>query len=143
MTKLQCFPKPTLKTQSAQMTNMIKIMRGDTVVPIKRRKERAVETKPRNQPEQELRKEVIKELRKIGCRVTRVENSITGKNNNGLGDLWVFHEFYKIAGWMELKSQKGILTGKQPEVKRLCDICGINYWIVRSVGEAIKSIRIK
>lgn len=131
-----------LKEEMKSFATLCKVMQGEHVE-IKKRKERKKETEPRKQEEALLRKEVIKALRKIGCRVSRVENSITGKNNSGLGDLWVFSEIYRKAGWMELKSKKGVLTGQQPKVQRLCKICGINYWVVRSVDEAINAIKCK
>jgi len=106
----------------------------------KARKARARETTPREQPERELRNTVIKELRRHGVKVMRVENSITGINNTGLPDLWVVNVNKNIAGWIELKSLRGVLTGNQPQFREDCLLCGVKHWVVRSVSEAMEAI---
>lgn len=107
-------------------------------MPKKPRKERAKETKPRLQPERELRNNVINELRKRGIKVMRLENSIVGENNTGIADLIVFNLRKGIGGFIELKAEQGVLTGKQPEFQEACRVCHINYWIARSVEEAVE-----
>lgn len=112
-------------------------MRGEEV-DIKIRKPRAKETKPREQPERELRNNVIRELRRCGCKVKRIENSICGQNKS-IADLLVFNPSKCIGGFLELKSMTGVLSkGKnsQEEFFYLCKTCGINCWLVRTVEEA-------
>lgn len=104
---------------------------------IKVRKARAKETEPRDQPERELRNAVIKELRRRGVKVMRIENSIVGRRNTGIPDLWVVNRRKNIAGWVELKSSIGILTGNQPQFREDCLRCGVNHWVIRSVDEAV------
>jgi hypothetical protein len=129
------FKKPKLSDQVAGFKNLCLIHRGEYIEKSPPRKARAKETKPRNQPERRLRRDVIKTLRKRGYRVSRVENSISGKDNTGLGDLWVFNEWGRFAGWVELKSESGRLTGEQPEFQRLCQLCGVNYWVIKSESD--------
>lgn len=137
---------PNITTQ--QMVNgLISVMSPESKIrigieekPRKPRKLRAKETKKRKQPERELREEVIKELRKHGIKVMRIENSIVGKNNTGIADLIVFNLRKGIFGFIELKSRRGSLTGRQPEFQEACRTCGINYWIVRSKEDAVKNI---
>lgn len=105
--------------------------------PSKRKKE----TVPRKQPEAEIRNDIIKGLRAMGVKVMRIENSIGGKNNTGIADLLVFSEYRAIGGFMEVKAPNGRLTGNQPEFRRLCLDCGINYWVVQSLEEAKKAIK--
>jgi hypothetical protein len=118
---------------------LVKLHKGETVE-VKTRKERAKETRPREQPERELREHVIAELRKKGIKVMRLENSIVGKNNTGMPDLWVVNVYKNKAGWMELKSDRGILTGNQPQFRADCLRCNVNHWVVRSLGEAMEAI---
>lgn len=97
----------------------------------KPRKKRAKETKPRNQPEAELRKAVIKEIRKRGGKVWRVESALSAYK--GLPDLCFFinNKFY----WCELKAQKHTWYEEQIEFKELCISSGTNYIIVMSVED--------
>jgi hypothetical protein len=138
--------KPKITTQ--QMVNgLISVMSPEAKMrigieekPKKPRKLRAKETRPRKQPERELRNAVIKELRRHGIKVIRVENSITGKNNTGVADLIVFNLHKGLFAFVELKAEQGRLTGRQPEFQEACRICGINYWVVRSVREAVEIV---
>src|SRR3990167_3064348 len=82
----------------------------------KKRRVRSKETKPRNQPEALLRKEVIKHLREHGCKVWRIETAIIGQL--GLPDLLVFS--HKGMFWVELKSLKGVFSIEQEEFRYLC-----------------------
>lgn len=93
-----------------------------------------------NSPEADLRNEVILALRKVHIKVKRIENSITGKNNTGFADLWVVNRKLNKAGYIELKTSKGTLQENQIEFMEDCKACGINYWIVRSVKEAMEVI---
>lgn len=127
------------KDEMKAFPTLVKIHRGEKVE-VKQRKKRAKETKPREQPERNLRNDIIKELRKKGIKVMRVENSITGRHNTGMPDLWVVNIFKNKAGWMELKSDKGILTGNQPQFRNDCLRCNVNHWIVRSMSEAMEAI---
>lgn len=113
-----------------------------TGLPIKSRKVRAQETKPREQPERELRKNIIKYLRNRGCSVKRIENSITRNLGNGIPDILFFtpvrgfncyppSRFY----FLELKSDKGTLRPEQKEFKDLCGKSGTGYILARSVDD--------
>jgi len=97
------------------------------------RKQRAKETQPRQQPEAELRKEVIKHLRKKGFKVWRVETAIVGQI--GLPDLWVSHRLLAKAGWIELKAQNGVLSTEQLEFIDLCGRGGVFCFVVRSIED--------
>jgi len=128
------------KEELKRMIEIGKFMRGEKVEVKKIRKERTKEEKPRNQPERELRNQVIKELRRLGIRVYRIENSITGINNSGVPDLWVFNMNKNKAGFIELKSLKGILADNQKAFRESCLLCNVNHWVVRSVSDALESI---
>ncbi len=111
------------------------------MIPAKKiRKQRAKETAPRNRPEDKFRGDLIKYLRKKGCKVVRVEPSFRGEF--GLGDLWVFCEATSWGGWVETKSLTGDLSDDQKEFRRLCALCGIKYLVVRTLEEAERIYRI-
>lgn len=118
---------------------MAKIQGKDILPEVKLRKSRAKETKPRKEydrAEDNLRPLVIDALRRMGCKVMRVENSIAGKNNTGISDLLVFYVPKRFFAFVELKTEKTDLTGKQPEFREHCDKCGIRYIVIRSIEEA-------
>jgi len=117
----------------------VKLMKGEKVE-VKKRKKRAKETSPRLQPERILRNDVIKELRKRGVKVMRVENAIVGRRNIGIPDLWVVNINKNIAGWIELKSKQGLLKTHQKVFREDCLRCGINHWVVRSVSQAMEAV---
>ena len=125
------------KDQYRGFKTLCKIMKGEEV---KQRKERAKETKPREQPERELRNAVIKELRKHGVKVMRIENSITGRRNTGIPDLWVVNVLKNKAGFMELKADKGVLSDNQRIFREDCLRCNVNHWIIKSVVDAMEAI---
>jgi hypothetical protein len=108
---------------------------GGSYVPPKPRKPRAVETAPRTQHEAIFRREVVKHLRKKWCVVKRVENGIGGDLGRDIPDLWVFNSRTKWAGWVELKSKTGTLTGNQPLFKDLCNLCGVNHIVARTLSD--------
>lgn len=126
------------KADCARMSAITQMMQG--TLKVKTRKKRAKETKPREQPERELRNNVIKALRKIGCHVYRIENAITGRNNTGISDLLVFRPSQGICLFIELKSVTGPLQSNQRVFQGLCDTCGIRYRVVRSVDEAVEVV---
>jgi len=103
----------------------------------KNRKKRAKETTPRNQPERELRKEVINYLKCEGCVVKRIENSISGKNiGNSIPDLWVFYEPTQWGGWIELKAPgKDLYDKGQIHFRDMCLTTNVNHLVVRSIDE--------
>lgn len=117
---------------------LVKFMSGEPVA--KARKGRGKDKGPRRQEEAELRKEVIKELRKRGCFVKRVENSICGELGRDVTDLIVFNLTTKRGGFMELKTPTGIMDEGQKKFREACLICNINHWICRSVYEAINAV---
>lgn len=101
----------------------------------KPRKPRAKETAPRKQEEAEFRRILIPHLRRKGCYVMRIENSIGGRHNIGIADLLVFCELTFWGGFVELKAQNGILSDEQKEFQRLCALCGIKYLVVRMLED--------
>ena len=123
-------------TKAEKIKAQVGMYMGTNVMPVKR-KPRALETKPREQPERLLRNEVIKELRKKGWEVIRIENGIGGRRNRGVPDLWVFHEYKRIAGWIELKDIHGVLSLEQRIFQTYCKACYVNHWVIRTVEEAL------
>lgn len=135
----QVIQKKSLKNEMVGFNNLVKIMRGQKIE-TKIRKKRKKEERPRLQPERELRNIIIRELRRNGIKVRRIENSITGKNNNSIPDLWVANIYKKKAGFMELKSEKGVLSEGQKIFREECINCSVNHWVIRSLDEAKKAI---
>ncbi len=134
-------PSPLRRKKAAELKRMEDIHAMMMGLPVKKkRKGRGKDKGPRQQPEALLRNDIIKALRKRGVVVMRVENSIIGKHNTGMGDLWVFNEGKGMAGWMEIKAAQGILRPNQKVFKDLCHRCNVNYWVVRSVEEALEVI---
>lgn len=84
--------------------------------------------------EKRLRKEVIKYLRKKGCKVFRIENSICGINNIGIPDLLFFHDIKGMV-WCELKSLYGVLSPEQESFRKLCLQSNINHLVVKDLKE--------
>lgn len=119
------------KSDLLRLNNLNKFAAGTLKVRAKRKKE----TKPREQPEAEFRKEAIKHLRKKGCHVYRIENSLTGWRNSGIADLLVFNPVKGIGCFIELKSTTGRLSPVQRVFQGLCERCGIKYYVTRSVEE--------
>ena len=90
-------------------------------------------------PEADIRNAIIKKFLALGIKVKRIENSINGRHKS-IPDLWFFDPVTKIAGWCEVKSKTGRLsTGSdsQEEFRDLCILCGVNHWVIRSVGDAM------
>lgn len=106
-----------------------------------KRKPRTKETKPREQPERELRKEVIKALRKKGCKVTRIENGITGKNNTGIPDLLIWHPLYGMY-WCELKAKGEKLKPHQEAFRELCLNHCINHIVIDDLADLPKFFKV-
>ena len=126
------------ESERKRMGAFVKMMKGEKITV---RKKRAKETKPREQPERELRNDVIKQLRRKGVIVMRIENGVGGRRNSGIGDLLVFNLNKNIAGFIELKDSKhGVLSKVQKIFRENCIRCGINHWVVRSVSEAMEVI---
>jgi len=105
----------------------------------KARKARAKELRPRKREEAEYRSQVIKDLRRHGCTVKRIENSITRGLGNDLPDLLVFtNDVYppiKMV-WVELKSSIGVLSYGQKRFQELCVMAGIKH-IVPKAGDDV------
>ena len=122
-----------------RINNMMKFMSGEKLEPKKERKERADKGASHRKPEEELRNDIIKDLRKSGFKVKRIENSITGKNNIGLPDLLVIHRHTNIFGFIEVKTHANWKTNKlkekQLEFRTDCRRCGVKHWVVRSIEE--------
>ena len=134
---MQAFPKKNLKTQSAQMTNMIKVMRGDTVVPIKRRKP-IVRKAKNDMAEKRLEGQIILRLKKMGCEVAKSGEQAVYNSRYvlaGMADLLVFIPKYGVL-FLEIKTPKGKQRDSQKRFEDLCNGCGLKYALVRSVKEA-------
>ena len=147
--KTQSIYKEYMKKHGHSIAQYIKAMalvNGQVVLPdvkMPRKKfVRAKETRPRNQEEALYRKEVIKELRRHGCFVRRIENSITRELGNDLPDLLVFtNDLYppiKMV-WVELKSSTGVLSYGQQRFRDLCVMAGIKH-IVPKTGDDVWSM---
>ena len=111
-----------------------KIMQGENVE-LKQRAyfKETVKRAPYNREEDRIRPLIIKELRHLGWKVTRVEPTFHGEFN--LGDTWISNEYKKLAGWCEIKSLIGKQTSGQKDFQRVCELCGVHYWIIRTVKE--------
>jgi len=129
-------------THGQLVKGFAKVFGKDVLPDIKIRKPRAKETKPRKEydrAEDKLRPLIIKEFRRLGYVVYRVENSISGRRNSGLGDLFVLHVGKGFSAWVEIKTEIGVLSDVQRVFRSLCDQTNTKYVVVRSVEE-IKDI---
>lgn len=123
--------KPTIKEQ-LQVFKAIAKTDGREVLPtlkMPHRGHRGKDNGIRNREEDRHRPLIIKQLRKEGWRVTRVEPTFSG--NFSLGDLWMRNLTTGNAGWGECKSSFGVLSDGQKEFKEECLVCGIPYWVLR------------
>ena len=94
---------------------------------------RSKETKPRkiyDLAEAALRKDVVKELKKQGFIVKRVETMAPG-----FPDLWASKITGGWAGWIELKTPSGRLSKEQIKFKEMCALNNINHMVVRYVDD--------
>jgi len=126
-----------MKNYGQYIKALAKIQGRDMLPDVKlprKKYERAKETKPREQPERDLRIRVIAYLRSRGCQVKRIENSITGKNNNGLPDLVVICLRTKWMGFIELKATTGLRL-EQEDFMNSCIACGIKHLVVRTIED--------
>lgn len=119
--------------------DMMKFMSGEDVKQRKVRRERSDSGGSHNNPEEELRNEIIKELRASGFKVKRIENSITGKNNVGLPDLFVTSISTNFMGFIEVKTpgnwKANKLKGEQLAFRKDCLRCGVKHWVIRSLDD--------
>ena len=99
------------------------------------RKDKGMTRGKYNQLEAQLRKIVIKWLKKRGAKVWRIETAIN--HQLGLPDILFF--INKEMYWCELKSETGMLSKEQLLFEHLCCSSGINHIIARSI-EDIKII---
>lgn len=123
--------KPTIKEQ-LQVFKAIAKTDGREVLPTLKmpcRGHRGKDKGVRNREEDQHRPLIIKQLRKEGWRVTRVEPVFSG--DFSLGDLWIRNLTAGIAGWGECKSSFGALSDGQKEFKKECEFCRIPYWVLR------------
>ena|SRR3990167_11090027 len=129
---------PGIEPQTKKNAGLRACVMGGLVKPKKPRKPRPTGLTYKRD-ESKIRTDIIKELRKHGYKVWRVEPSFRGKF--GLGDLWVMHE-RGVASWLEVKALNGVLSGDQSFFQRMCRNCKVNYHIVRSVQEALDIMRL-
>ena len=130
------------RSHKDEMKRMIALTAMAQGKAIKVRKARVQETKPREQPERDLRATVIKYLRGRGCVVKRLENGVWGKLGRGIPDLLFFtpvkgYNCYPPSRFffLELKSTIGVLRPEQKEFKHLCGLSGTGYILARGVEE--------
>lgn len=108
-------------------------------------KRAVIKRKPRtlglkyNREEDKVRTDIIKELRKKGYKVRRVEPFVRGKFS--LADLYVWKRD-KFMAWLEVKSSSGVLSPGQLEFQEDCISCKIHYHVVRSVEQALDIVRL-
>ena len=116
---------------------MSKIIKGEPVE-LKQKPyfKETVRRAPYNREEDRIRPLIIKELRRLGWKVVRVEPVFRGEFS--LGDTWISHEDKRIAGWCEIKSATGSQSDGQKEFQRVCKVCKVNYWVVRSIEDCQK-----
>ena len=137
--KFPGYPHRNKKEQFKRTQDMVKFSAGEDLKQIKPRKERSDSGGSHNKPEEALRNDVIKELRRSGFDVKRIENSITGKNNTGIPDLLVINQSANFMGFVEVKTPENWkankLKGNQLKFRQDCRRCGVNHWIIRSVDE--------
>lgn len=107
------------------------------VKPKKPRKPRANGYKC-DRAEDRLRTEIIKALRKESCFIFRLEPSTRGVW--GVSDLLVFTRHNKMI-FMEVKTEKGKLSGNQFGFSELCVLADQKYVVVKSVQQAIEVVR--
>lgn len=84
--------------------------------------------------EAKLRVDVIKELKKQGFVVKRIETLASG-----IPDLVVMHLGGGWGGFIELKTPIGVMSDEQLRFKDLCALNKVNHMVVRSV-EDVKDI---
>lgn len=124
------------KDWGVYIKSMAKVHGKDVLPEVKLRKPRAKETKPRKEydlQEARFRRDVIRHLRKKGCVVKRIENSIN--SSHSIPDLWVFCPEKQWGGWVELKSEKGIIRDGQTEFAVLCRKTKVNHIFARSIDD--------
>lgn len=107
----------------------------ETKLPRKPRADKGRKRGAYEQPERALRHDVLKYLRKRGCRVKRIENSIVGKNNIGLPDLFVVNPANNWAGFVELKSATSGLRPEQEQFQFDCQAGGIKHIVCRCIKD--------
>ncbi len=126
--KTKGIERPTIKSCASSTQGLLGLKK-----PVKPRKERAKETKPRNREEAEFRKEVVQYLRFKGYYVKRIENSICNKLGNDIPDIVFFTKKYMV--WLELKSKNGVLSPGQCEFRDQCLKTKTKYIVARNIND--------
>jgi hypothetical protein len=129
---------PGIEKQTPKNAGTRALIMAGLVKPKKPRKPRPTGLKYRND-EAVIRTAIIKELRKHGYKVWRIEPSFRGKF--GVADLIVMHKRGAHA-YLEVKSSTGVLSKDQKEFYDLCLACVVQYHVVRSVEEAVDIMRL-
>ena len=132
----------------AQYIKAMALIQGQVVMPevkMPRKKFiRAKEIVPRKQEERAFRAQVIKDLRRHGCTVKRIENSITRGLGNDIPDLLVFtNDLYPPIKmiWIELKSSTGVLSDGQKRFQDLCAMAGIKHIVPRPENDVWEMVK--
>jgi len=110
---------------------------GGIVKPKKARKARAKGYKC-NREEDRLRPLIVKELRKAGYTVFRLEPFQKGKF--GVSDLLVMGKGVSV--FLEIKKPGGVQSDSQKEFENLCIECSQHYLIATSPEEAVDIMRV-
>lgn len=104
----------------------------DVKMPYKRKKE----TRPRVLLElRVIKPAIVKHLRRNGCRVWILENSIVGEENSSLTDLIVYNPRYHELWWAEVKRPDGRLSKGQVIFQEICKDCSERHIVLRSVED--------
>lgn len=131
-------PGRNRKEKMKRAHDMVKFLSGNLEKP-KNRKTRCDKGGTHERPEDNLRNDIINELRKSGFEVKRLENSIIGKNNNFMPDLWISYRKKEIAGWIEVKTwenwNKNKLNEGQNNFRQDCRAGGVKHWVIRELKE--------
>lgn len=128
------------RTNYKKLMTLAQIMRGEHIV-VKKRKERAVETKPRKHEEQDLSKRIsidcrLLELQGYVLHSDRLNSGMAQRNGRwirlckeGTADRIIFC-LYKLVIFIEVKSKTGKQTIEQYDFMYKMTACGHLYFII-------------
>lgn len=126
-------PKPSLKTAGRNAL----IGAGVIKPPIKRPRKGGYKVIRKDGI---LRKEIVTALRKKGFETRRLEPNFNGKW--GLADLLVWSSDRGVMTFLEIKTPTDYMSKDQLEFQESCLKCKVNYYVIRSVEEALDIMRL-
>ena len=126
-------PGAKKKTTHAQEMKAIAFVMGkdifeDVKMPRKKRMKETKKRKKYDRAEDRLRVNVLREYRRQGCTIYRIENGLPGYK--GIPDLWVFNPRTGWGGWVELKTDKGVMSKHQLKFQDLCKKTNVNHVVL-------------